>query len=285
MTIGPVLSSAWAILRRRPGAIAGIVAVPVAVQLLVSLTTGWGSAQVPGRGALGGLAATTAILALAQIFAFALATGLTLRILSQDPDARVGALLPQALSVTGWLAIPALVLAAVAFAVAVGVMGLLIGGLWATADGAPTPTGGSVLLAILATPTLVAVGLFLASRFAHLIPVMMHERLALLPALRRAWALTRGSAWHTLGSLLVIGVVTTVAARILGLPLGSLGRDLAEAAMIGYQAIAITVLYVDQVRRQSLAAQRRLPWTSAPAGSAPGAPAGPAPGAPVGPLS
>lgn len=119
------------------------------------------------------------------------------------------------------------------------------------------------LLMILA----VVAALFAGVRLALLVPVVAFEGLGPAPSVRRAWSLTRGVWWRTLGVLLLVGLISFVISLILeegaallmsGLsPIDRLSADTAVGGIVGVlvapvQFIAVMLLYFDiRIRREA----------------------------------
>lgn len=153
---------------------------------------------------------------------------------------------------------------------------------------------------------------FLTVRLLYVVPAMVFEGRGPIAAVARSWAMTRGAFWRTLGYYLlvslIVGAVTYAGVLLMMTPMiligGLTSRGSQGAPGVGwfiafgalwlilmalsvmtsaYQWIYQTVMYVDQVGRERLAAAG---WPPAP-GSPPthlGPPSLP-PGSPYGPPS
>jgi hypothetical protein len=95
-------------------------------------------------------------------------------------------------------------------------MGLIIG------FGGTAGVVAGVLLAIGAGLGAVALGFWLGTRLALVPSVLMLERLPLRQSVQRAWSLTTGFFWKTLGIQLLVAVIVQVAASIVSTPLSIL---------------------------------------------------------------
>jgi hypothetical protein len=121
---------------------------------------------------------------------------------------RIGALI-------GWtLLITAAVI--IAFVVVSLLVGLVI------AFGGTAGLVGGILLGIAAGLGATVLALWLMTRLALVPSVLMIERLPLRDAIRRAWSLTIGFFWKTLGIQLLVAVIVQVAASIITTPLSFL---------------------------------------------------------------
>ncbi len=107
-----------------------------------------------------------------------------------------------------------------AVVVAIGAVSLLIGLIIGFGGTAGVVAG--VLLAIAAGLGAVVVTFWLATRLALVPSVLMLERLPLRQAIPRAWSLTLGFFWKTLGIQLLVAVIVQVAAGIVSTPLSIL---------------------------------------------------------------
>lgn len=122
-------------------------------------------------------------------------------------------------------ALPVL-LVAIAFVVVVGlVIGVLFGGamLPMLMSGDPTAAGavGSVGLALLAVPVILAFGLWLSARLCVMGPIMAAGRsFNPLPALAESWRMTAASQWKLMGYFVLLFIVALILTMILGLVFG-----------------------------------------------------------------
>jgi hypothetical protein len=104
--------------------------------------------------------------------------------------------------------------------VALGIVALVIGLIIAFGGTAGLVVG--ILLSIAAGLGATALALWLMTRLALVPSVLMIERLPLRDAIRRAWSLTVGFFWKTLGIQLLVAVIVQVAASIISTPLSFL---------------------------------------------------------------
>ncbi len=100
---------------------------------------------------------------------------------------------------------------------------------------------GRARRASVATIVAVAVALWLTARLVPLFPVIVNERLG-VAALRRAFALSRGTAGRMIGVIILFGIVLLVVVMAVTLVVGSiaallLGRE-AEGAIAFVVALA-----------------------------------------------
>lgn len=107
-----------------------------------------------------------------------------------------------------------------AVVIAIGAVSLLIGLIIGFGGTAGVVAG--VLLAIAAGLGAVVVAFWLSTRLALVPSVLMLERLPLRQAIPRAWSLTMGYFWKTLGIQLLVAVIVQVAASIVSTPLSIL---------------------------------------------------------------
>ncbi|MCL8024194.1 hypothetical protein [Nocardioides bruguierae] len=142
------------------------------------------------------------------------------------------------------------------------------------------------------------------------VPALVLERRGVLSALGRAWSLTRGAFWRTLGIAILVGLITSVVASVVSFPvtlvlelltylldprwtmlllvLGQvLSQVVAGTLSVPFQAAATTLQYVDlRIRRDGwdleLLQRAGLTGPVPTAGVAPGqaGPPGAAPGPP-----
>lgn len=112
---------------------------------------------------------------------------------------------------------------------------------WIIALGvAPMFVIGSSLILIITQVSIISlvalpVGLLLATRWALFGPVMVVERLGLLPSLRRSWELINGKGWRTFFMVLVAGLLT-LSVLLIARSLASLFDNVVIADVIFYTA-------------------------------------------------
>lgn len=147
------------------------------------------------------------------------------------------------------------------------------------------------LLGVLVLVVGFAAALWLYVALALAVPALVLERATVMGALRRSYALVKGSWWRVFGILLVVLLIVVVLSTILQIPfflagmfageatgsllvatvLGSIGAILASLLVYPVGAATVALLYTDQrMRREGLDIElaRR-------AGGAPSGPAGP----------
>lgn len=123
-----------------------------------------------------------------------------------------------------------------------------------------TPNAASVVVALLLLVAVVAPAIWLGVSFSMVTSIVAIEESGPVRALRRSFRLVRGRWWPTLGYLLLVGLIGSVAAQliqILAIPLGVVGDPASGftiASLFGviFQGILIagisamyTVWYVD----------------------------------------
>jgi membrane-anchored glycerophosphoryl diester phosphodiesterase (GDPDase) len=82
--------------------------------------------------------------------------------------------------------------------------------------------------------------IFVAIRFAFVVPVVMLESTGAIDALRRSWGLVSGSSWRVLGYLIVLGLVVGV--------IGGLLSTVINLAIVPVRPTSLTTFVVDPVR-------------------------------------
>jgi hypothetical protein len=117
---------------------------------------------------------------------------------------RIGALIGWSLliGVVLFLGIGLIVAAIVVLIVTLGDAGIIFG----------------VLLGLLGLAGAAVLGAWLGTRLSLVPSVLLLERAALLPAMRRSWSLTTGYFWRTFGMQILIAVMVSVAAQIVTFP-------------------------------------------------------------------
>ncbi|WP_166879243.1 glycerophosphoryl diester phosphodiesterase membrane domain-containing protein [Salinibacterium sp. ZJ450] len=78
---------------------------------------------------------------------------------------------------------------------------------------------GAVAISLIGTLGLVVLGAWLSTKLAMVPSALMIERLSLRDAMARSWSLTNGYFWRTLGILLLVNVILSVAGQIVSAPL------------------------------------------------------------------
>lgn len=202
-----------------------------------------------------------------------------LRVLWPAVRGRVGALAGWTIAFGGTIVI-------VAVAAVLGLAELAItGGL----EGAVAAVG----LGLLVTLALGVVVLALGTRLAFVASLIVIERLPIGAALRRSWAMTRGTFWRILGITVLANLIIQVGAQLLTFPVSSATSALAQTPMasgldgrvlavlaiailvqIAVTAVAVVIqaavaalLYLDtRIRREGLEAELRAAADRAAAG-------------------
>lgn len=64
------------------------------------------------------------------------------------------------------------------------------------------------------------VGAYFGTKLAFVPTIILLERLAIIPAVKRSWQLTKGNFWRTLGTQLLISVIINVASQVITAPIG-----------------------------------------------------------------
>jgi hypothetical protein len=85
-----------------------------------------------------------------------------------------------------------------------------------------------IIFVVLYIPLLILfpLGIFLVVRWCVCIPALVYERKGPFGALARSWYLTRGSWWHTLGTMLVWAILVVILYVLLGGIAGAIGTVL-----------------------------------------------------------
>jgi hypothetical protein len=132
-----------------------------------------------------------------------------------------------------WIVVFGIYIAAVVLIVVLVAVGVGAG----DASGA---IGIAILAVILGIAAIVLV-IIAATRVALTIPALMLEQLGPAKALRRSNALVKGKTGLTLGTLLVVGIITTIIGLVLAWPFEAIGSALRGALGAGAGAVATTV--------------------------------------------
>jgi hypothetical protein len=238
LTLGDILGAAFRVMRRNPRPTFGFALL---MSLLTTVVAGgivglaaWasfsrlsmaGSDDVPTLTAGGALvivlAAIVAIivqLALSAIpqgvIALEVSRGtlgerLRLGELWRRARGRIGALLGWTLLIGGALVVLIVIaaLAIVPLATAGGVGGAV----------------GAVAISLVVGAGLVVLSVWLGTKLEFVPSLLLIERLSLRDAIRRSWALTRGSFWRIFGITLLVNVIVQVAAQIVTTPITLIG--------------------------------------------------------------
>jgi len=242
LSLADILAAAFGLIRRAPGATVGFaLAIAAAANLLalgvVALTLSAALSGVEagapldpdavrgiiapiGLAAVGAAVVQLALLAAPQAVV-TLAVARTsigergrLRALWPDARGRVGALAGWAIAFGGSIVI-------VAVAAVLGLAELAITGGDA---GAMTAVGLGLLVAMI----LGAGVLWLGTRFAFVASLIVVERRPIGAALRRSWAMTRGSFWRILGISVLANLIIQVGAQLLTFPVSAATSALAQ---------------------------------------------------------
>lgn len=95
----------------------------------------------------------------------------------------------------------------------------------------------SLLVGVLAIPLFILfpLGIFLFVRWSVSLTALIVERVGPIASLRRSWDLTRGSWWHTLGVLIVAGILYSLVAGAVGGIFSAIGAAIivAGSAAVG----------------------------------------------------
>jgi hypothetical protein len=78
---------------------------------------------------------------------------------------------------------------------------------------------GAVAIGLIGGLGLVVLGAWLSTKLAMVPSALMIERMSLREAMARSWSLTNGYFWRTLGILLLVNVILSVAGQIVSAPL------------------------------------------------------------------
>lgn len=261
--LGTVLAASFQVLRRNPRPTFGFSLAVYAISSLLGLAVvgvvafaGFSralSATGPDQDALlAGAGAMTILSALVpvalSIVAAALLQGVialevargtvgekhTVGSLLRAARGRIGALI-------GWTA-----LVAGTLVVAIGVLGGLVALLIAFGGTAGLVVG--ILLGLLLAAGVAALAFWLTTKLAFVPSVLLLERVTLRQAMGRSWALTRGVFWRTLGILLLVAVIISVATQVVSTPfsfvLGISGALLNPTEAEGPAMVTFVVTYV-----------------------------------------
>ncbi len=234
LTLGTILGASFQVLRRNPRPMFGFSLLLTGIVFLLTiigtgLLTFWSISRVSmaaGADAETVAAGTTAALVLGTLVPLVLSVvvlailqgivvlevargtlgeKLTLRGLWRGARGRIGALI-------GWS-----LLAMAAVGVAVGVV--ILGVTMLIVFGGPAGLGIGITLAVLAVLGSIVVGFWLSTRLCLVPSVLVIERLPLGAAIRRAWSLTIGYFWKTLGIQLLVAFILSTVSYIISLPI------------------------------------------------------------------
>ena len=141
-------------------------------------------------------------------------------------------------------------------------------------DSASASIGGAFAIIFLMVVALIVVACFLTVKFAFTSSAVVLEGLGPVDALKRSWALSKGSFWRILGRIWLIGIVTGLISGVLGavvgaiLGVGAAAADsvgllvafsaflsaLLSAVVIPVQSSFYTLMYLDErMRKENLA--------------------------------
>lgn len=121
----------------------------------------------------------------------------------------------------------------IAVSVLIGIpVGILIAAYANGGDGSNGAVGGAFFLLFLLFAAAMIAALFVFIRLTVLNPVIVLERPRAVAALKRTWALTKGSWWRIFGITLVTGLIVGIATSVLVFPL--------NAAMVAILGVAPT---------------------------------------------
>ena len=141
-------------------------------------------------------------------------------------------------------------------------------------DSASASIGGALSILFLMIVALIVVACFLTVKFAFTSSAVVLEGLGPVDALKRSWALSKGSFWRILGRIWLIGIVTGLISGVLGavvgaiLGVGAAAADsvgllvafsaflsaLLSAVVIPVQSSFYTLMYLDErMRKENLA--------------------------------
>ena len=141
-------------------------------------------------------------------------------------------------------------------------------------DSASASIGGALSILFLMIVALIVVACFLTVKFAFTSSAVVLEGLGPVDALKRSWALSKGSFWRILGRIWLIGIVTGLISGVLGAVVGAIlgvGANAADsvgllvafsaflsallsAVVIPVQSSFYTLMYLDErMRKENLA--------------------------------
>ena len=141
-------------------------------------------------------------------------------------------------------------------------------------DSASASIGGALSILFLMIVALIVVACFLTVKFAFTSSAVVLEGLGPVDALKRSWALSKGSFWRILGRIWLIGIVTGLISAVLGAVVGAIlgvGANAADsvgmlvafsafvsallsAVVIPVQSSFYTLMYLDErMRKENLA--------------------------------
>lgn len=141
-------------------------------------------------------------------------------------------------------------------------------------DSASASIGGALSILFLMIVALIVVACFLTVKFAFTSSAVVLEGLGPVDALKRSWALSKGSFWRILGRIWLIGIVTGLISTVLGAVVGAIlgvGANAADsvgmlvafsafvsallsAVVIPVQSSFYTLMYLDErMRKENLA--------------------------------
>lgn len=249
--IGRVFSTSFAMFRQRFWVLLGMWAVFFAIQIAASMMLGLGIGGIGMAGAAalsdGGLddPAAVASMGFGVIVFMVLFYGAYLVVLLAQQAAMVTLASPLEQPVFGLALRRGLKSALPFFGIAVLLLIAYIAltGVSLAIAGALAMVVGGSIGGMVGTLLIVLLLLFLACRFAVLVPVVaVDETYNPIAAIRRSWALTQGKVLPVLLSLLGFGAITLV---VLGLPIALiLGATVGLDNSTGPSAGAITVIVI-----------------------------------------
>jgi hypothetical protein len=122
---------------------------------------------------------------------------------------------------------------------AVALIVLLFAAGFATGDGSSAV--GVILLSVVLGIGAIVLVVIAATRVSLTVPALMLEQLGPGRALRRSNALVKGKTGLTFGTLLVVGILTTIIGLILAWPFEAIGSALRNALGDGAYSVATTI--------------------------------------------
>ena len=231
--VGDVISQTFALLRRRPGlhfglgAAAAVVVALSTIAMLAVAGLGWPSLVMAAvrqdLERIGQLLLTWFVIAMAGSLVAGLVNllinGMLVRLSGESLNGQQPTLASLLAAVGGFAAriLPLALLWGVAYLAAVGIVLLpMMLSLGTLAGPYPDPqaVGTGVLLTLLLMLPVSVLAIFVGVRLLYLVQVVSLEAAGGMAALRRAWSLTSGVFWRTLGTLLVVYLLVYVVTMV-----------------------------------------------------------------------
>lgn len=292
LNLGDIIDGAVSAMRSYPRVMIGVAAVVIAAAQLIVLPVQWAlrpsQADLTGDpdsasevlATVNGDLVSLGILLLAQV----LLTGFLTVVVGRAVVARPASLAdvwaevkPRLLALAGITLITIVVVFVAVFAVTLGLVVVIVGGIVALGTG-EAGLGLTMLLIVAVALAVGGLALWIAIRLALATPALILERSTLGAALKRSWQLVGGSWWRIFGIWVLAYLIANVLASIITIPfvligggsaglfgdgavevtftlllLTAIGNVIAYALTLPFQAGVSALLYTDQrIRREGL---------------------------------